>query len=114
MTAVQPTCPPSNKTMPSMNAKFGAAAAQRGGVSRSARTLRIQDQGGGVMRQFQEAARSLTSVLAPVEKRVLVWMAARLPRWVNSDHLTGLALAAMLLAGLSYWLARVTSAGLLA
>src|SRR5215470_1673714 len=65
------------------------------------------------MREFREATRSLTSVLAPVERRALVWMATRLPQWVNSDHLTGLALAAMLFAGLSYWLARVTSAGLL-
>ena len=65
------------------------------------------------MREFHEASRSLTSVLAPVEKQALVWMAERLPRWVNSDHLTGLALGAMLLSGLSYCLARVTSVGLL-
>jgi phosphatidylglycerophosphate synthase len=54
----------------------------------------------------------LTSVLAPVEKRVLVWLAARLPAWVHSDQLTGLAFVAMLGAGLSYWLASVTPAGL--
>jgi phosphatidylglycerophosphate synthase len=65
------------------------------------------------MRDFHEATRSLTSALAPVEKRVLVWIARRLPQWVNSDHLTGLALVAMLFSGLAYWLARVTSAGLL-
>jgi len=65
------------------------------------------------MAEFREASRSLTSVLAPLEKRALVWMATRLPRWVNSDHLTALALVAMLVSGLSYWLARVTSAGLL-
>jgi archaetidylinositol phosphate synthase len=65
------------------------------------------------MAEFREASRSLTSVLAPVEKRALVWMAARLPGWVNSDHLTALALGAMLLAGLSYWLARITSGALL-
>ena len=65
------------------------------------------------MPEFREAQRSLTSVLAPLEKRTLLWLAARLPWWVNSDHLTGLALAAMLLAGLSYWLASVSSAGLL-
>jgi phosphatidylglycerophosphate synthase len=65
------------------------------------------------MREFHEATRSLTSVLAPAEKRVLMWMATRLPPWVSSDHLTGVALVAMLFAGLSYWLARVTSAGLL-
>jgi phosphatidylglycerophosphate synthase len=65
------------------------------------------------MTEFREASRSLTSVLAPVEKRALEWIAMRLPRWVNSDHLTGLALGAMLLSGLSYLLARATSAGLL-
>jgi archaetidylinositol phosphate synthase len=39
------------------------------------------------------------------EKRLLVWMARRLPSWVNSDHLTLLALAAMALAGAGYALA---------
>jgi phosphatidylglycerophosphate synthase len=65
------------------------------------------------MREFREASRSLTSLLAPVEKRTLLWLATRLPPWVNSDHLTVLALAAMLLAGLSYWLARLSPVGLL-
>jgi archaetidylinositol phosphate synthase len=65
------------------------------------------------MPEFREAGRSLTSILAPLEKRVLIWLAERLPWWVNSDHLTALALAAMLFAGLSYWLARVSAAGLL-
>jgi phosphatidylglycerophosphate synthase len=45
------------------------------------------------------------SVLAAVEKKALVWMAKRLPRWVSSDHLTLLGFAAMLLAGIAYWLA---------
>ena len=44
---------------------------------------------------FRDPTRQLTSVLAPLEKRCLVWMAERLPRRVNSDHLTVLALAAM-------------------
>jgi archaetidylinositol phosphate synthase len=65
------------------------------------------------MREFREASRSLTSILAPLEKRTLLWLAARLPAWVNSDHLTALALAAMLLAGVSYWLARASAIGLL-
>ena len=64
------------------------------------------------MTEFRNATRSLASVLTPIEKRVLLWMAVRLPRRVNSDHLTVLALTAMLLAGLSYWLARVTNIGL--
>jgi len=42
------------------------------------------------------------SLLAAAEKRVLIWIAERLPRWVNSDHLTGLGAAGMLGAGLGY------------
>jgi phosphatidylglycerophosphate synthase len=45
------------------------------------------------------------SLLAAAEKRLLVWMAARLPRAINSDHLTALAAVSLLLAGLCYWLA---------
>jgi phosphatidylglycerophosphate synthase len=65
------------------------------------------------MDAFREAPRVLTSTLAGVEKRTLVWIAQRLPRWVNSDHLTALALAAMAFCGLSYWSARITPIGLL-
>jgi phosphatidylglycerophosphate synthase len=39
------------------------------------------------------------SVLADVEKRLLVWMAQRLPVWINSDHLTILGALAMVGAG---------------
>jgi archaetidylinositol phosphate synthase len=46
------------------------------------------------------------SLTAAAEKRLLVWIARRLPSWVNSDHLTLLALAAMALAGAGYALAR--------
>jgi phosphatidylglycerophosphate synthase len=53
-----------------------------------------------------------TSVLASVEKRLLIWLALHLPRWVTSDHLTVLALLAMVGAGLSFWLARVSPIGL--
>ncbi len=61
---------------------------------------------------FRDATRVLTSVLAPFEKRTLIWLAHRLPSRVNSDHLTGLALLAMLGAGLSYWLASASPIGL--
>jgi archaetidylinositol phosphate synthase len=63
--------------------------------------------------RFKDATRVLTSVLAPFEKRCLIWLAHRLPRWVSSDQLTVLALVAMLAVGLSYWLARVWPVGLL-
>jgi phosphatidylglycerophosphate synthase len=45
------------------------------------------------------------SILAAVEKRALIWIAERLPRWVGSDHLSLLGLGAMLAAGLAYWAA---------
>ena len=46
------------------------------------------------------------SLLAAGEKRLLVWMAHRLPGRVNSDHLTLLALIAMGLAGGAFAAAR--------
>ncbi len=46
------------------------------------------------------------SVLAGAEKTALVWMARRLPRSINSDHLTALGFAAMLLAGAFFATAR--------
>jgi len=61
-------------------------------------------------RRFAPAARVLTSVLAPIEKSCLIWMAERMPRQINSDHLTILALVAMIGAGLSFWLARFVPA----
>ncbi len=46
------------------------------------------------------------SILAAPEKRLLIFMAQRLPRAINSDHLTTLALAAMALAGAAFAAAR--------
>lgn len=42
------------------------------------------------------------SLLAAVEKRALIWIAERLPRWLNSDHLTTLGAVALLFAGVGY------------
>ena len=53
---------------------------------------------------YREATRIHTSVLAAAEKRLLIWMAERLPRWVNSDHLTLLAGLAMIAGGICYWI----------
>jgi archaetidylinositol phosphate synthase len=47
-------------------------------------------------------AREHRSVLAAAEKRLLVSIARRIPRAINSDHLTSLALAAMALAGAAF------------
>ena len=51
--------------------------------------------------------RQHNSLLAASEKRVLVWIASRLPRWINSDHLSALGLAAMAGAGASFYVAQV-------
>jgi archaetidylinositol phosphate synthase len=63
--------------------------------------------------EFRSAERAQQSVLARVEKVCLLWLAARLPRWVSSDGLTVLGLVSMLGAGLCYWLAREHRVGLL-
>ncbi len=42
------------------------------------------------------------SLLAGIEKRCLVWLAKRLPWWVQPDHLTLLALASTFMGGVSY------------
>jgi len=43
------------------------------------------------------------SVLAQIERKTLIWLAERLPRSVNSDHLTILGLSAMAAAGSALW-----------
>jgi phosphatidylglycerophosphate synthase len=45
-------------------------------------------------------------MLAAAEKRALIGIAERLPRWINSDHLSALGLAAMAGAGTSFWVAQ--------
>jgi phosphatidylglycerophosphate synthase len=52
---------------------------------------------------YTEAVRIQTSVLADIEKRCLIWMAGRMPAFINSDHLTLIGAVAMLGAGLCYW-----------
>ena len=45
-----------------------------------------------------------TSLLADGERKILVWMAPKLPRWITPDMLTFLGLLAMAGVGLSYYL----------
>jgi len=47
--------------------------------------------------------REYRSPLAANEKRVLVWIARRVPASVNSDHLTLLGFLGILLSGLGFW-----------
>jgi phosphatidylglycerophosphate synthase len=65
------------------------------------------------MTTFINAARLQTSVLNAAERRVLVWLAERMPRAVNSDHLTVLAAIAMAGAGAAYALASIWPPALL-
>jgi phosphatidylglycerophosphate synthase len=55
--------------------------------------------------------RENAGVLAAAEKRALVWMASRMPRRVNSDHLTGLAAGATVLTGAGFSLGPSSAAG---
>ncbi|MBI3934412.1 MAG: CDP-alcohol phosphatidyltransferase family protein [Acidobacteria bacterium] len=52
--------------------------------------------------KFRDAARRQESLLAPLERRCLHWLAQRLPVWVGPDHLTLLGFAALGFAGVSY------------
>jgi archaetidylinositol phosphate synthase len=56
--------------------------------------------------RFADAIRLQESILARVERRVLVWLASRTPACLNPDHLTALGFLAQIMAGVSYALAR--------
>jgi phosphatidylglycerophosphate synthase len=62
--------------------------------------------------EFVPARRVLVSLLSGLERRTLLWLAARMPSRVSPDHLTLLGLFAMLMAGLSYACARWNPVGL--
>jgi len=47
--------------------------------------------------------REHASVLMRSERRLLIWIAQRLPDQITPDHLSSLGLLAMLLAGLAFW-----------
>ena len=53
----------------------------------------------------QDPTRDHKSLTAAAEKRLLVWLAHRMPGWLNSDHLTALGLLGNALAGIGYALA---------
>lgn len=55
---------------------------------------------------FRNAQRIQQSITSRIEKKILLWIAARLPLWVTSDQLTCLGLGAMFLAWAGYFLAR--------
>ncbi len=62
---------------------------------------------GGVQTpDFKSAVRQQTSLLAPLERVCLGWLARNMPSWVKPDHLTLLGFGAMLVAGMCYALAK--------
>jgi len=62
------------------------------------------------MRKVSAAAGNATriqaSFLASIEKKTLLWLAERTPRWIGSDHLTALGFAGQVAAGVFYGLSR--------
>lgn len=56
--------------------------------------------------EFRTARRVNRSLTAAPEKRALLWMAERAPRWVTSDRLTVLGLTAQVGAGVCYALSQ--------
>jgi archaetidylinositol phosphate synthase len=79
--------------------------------SLTAKTIPVQAPNKSV--RFQNALRLQESFTAAAERKALVWLAARLPVRMNSDHLTLLGFIAMFLAGASYAFARTNRAGLI-
>ncbi|MGD0733600.1 MAG: CDP-alcohol phosphatidyltransferase family protein [Terracidiphilus sp.] len=74
----------------------------------SANSVAVKDE--GVFVSERRVNRALT---ARMEKRALLWMAERAPRWVTPDQLTALGLGAQIGAGICYALARYDRLALL-
>lgn len=74
----------------------------------SANSVAVKDE--GVFASERRVNRALT---ARMEKRALLWMAERAPRWVTPDQLTALGLGAQIGAGICYALARYDRLALL-
>jgi archaetidylinositol phosphate synthase len=65
----------------------------------------MRDEDSRRLRPAADMLRVQDSWLAAAEKRALVWLAARTPEWINSDHLTVLGLVAQIGAGACYAMA---------
>ena len=79
----------------------------------SVKPLAIERPAEGNPVSFTDAKRIQQSITSRWERKILLWLAARIPACVNSDHLTLLGFVAMALAGASYAWARWNRAGLL-
>lgn len=56
------------------------------------------------MDNVKQSQRIQTSIINGVEKRVLVWLAERQPRWITSDMLTLVGVVGAFLTGLGFYL----------
>lgn len=54
------------------------------------------------MSNVKSPRRVINTFLGPLERQVLVWLAARMPSWVNSDLLTGVGILGATVAFLGY------------
>ncbi len=61
---------------------------------------------------METATREMTFLLAAPERHALRWMAARMPRAINSNHLTGLGVVGAVGTGAAYALSGLTAAWL--
>src|ERR1700745_4287627 len=91
-----------------MSAPRSPASIRRSGCSTIAAAAAPEESSTPI---FRNATRIQTSLTSSVERRALLWLAARVPSRVNSDHLTMLGAASMFLAGGSYAFARWNSTG---
>ncbi len=57
--------------------------------------------------QVKQAKRIQTSLLNGVERKALVWMAERMPRWVTSDMLSGIGFVGALIIAAGYMLSDI-------
>ena len=64
------------------------------------------DSGAPSKQVFRNSQRLNGSPLAAAEKRVLVWLARRIPESISPDHLTLLGFCAQIMAGVGYALSR--------
>jgi archaetidylinositol phosphate synthase len=85
-----------------------------GGVFSAEKRLEVRPhtERGSVAAGWKNATRIQQSISSAVESRVLAWLAARTPVFVNSDHLTALGLLGQFAAGAGYALARWNRWGL--
>jgi archaetidylinositol phosphate synthase len=59
-----------------------------------------------VRSEFRNATRVQEAITAPVERKMLQWLAANTPESISVDHLTSLGFGAQILAGVCYALSR--------